>query len=263
MKIQKLKTFYFFGILFFIIIFLSSLINLYEKKNKIVNWLKNKANPQTQTYDQNKKRHYELAKDIINGGYILFFRHAEREKWIDVKKYDAMEMLYDLRAEDEYFSKAVCLSDRGLIQAKAIGKIIKELKLPYHIVVSSPSCRARQTAELAFGGHDDIKNTFMHYGPFYENEDKFAKRVKEEILKIKTKKNSNIIISAHNGVVRSKKIFDEIENKVNFSNIKGKFMEEGGFIVMKKEKDKLIFVDLFFSFHKFHLNFRERPLDTD
>ena len=52
----------------------------------------------------------ELANDIISkGGYILLFRHAEREKWIDVKKYDSIEVLNNLKAENEYFSKLYVL----------------------------------------------------------------------------------------------------------------------------------------------------------
>ena len=63
-----------------------------------------------------------------------------------------VSVITDLDAENEYFSKAVCLNDRGLVQGRAIGEIIKKVNIPYHVVVSSPSCRARQTAKLAFGG---------------------------------------------------------------------------------------------------------------
>ena len=99
------------------------------------------------------------AKEILNGGYILHFRHAERDKWIDVQMYDALESdvhengADDSRyAENDYFSEAVCLNDRGKIQAKAIGEHLSNINLPIGSVVSSVSCRARQTAVLAFGG---------------------------------------------------------------------------------------------------------------
>ena len=74
-------------------------------------------------------------------------------------------------------------------------------------------------------------------------------------------KNSNIIISAHNGVIRSTDIFDEIRTQRDFSLIAKKFMEEGGFIVMKNENNRLIFIDVFFTFHDFQLNFQKRPID--
>ena len=60
------------------------------------------------------KEQKDLAFELLNGGYILFFRHAEREKWIDVKKYDSIETNEGLKAENEYFKNAVCLSERGL-----------------------------------------------------------------------------------------------------------------------------------------------------
>lgn len=245
-----------FFISFFIILF-SSIINIYEKRNEVLGFIKAKYKPGKYYIKEQK----DLAYELLNGGYILFFRHAEREKWIDVKKYDSIETNEGLKAENEYFQNAVCLSERGLIQARAMGEIIKKIKLPYHTVVSSPSCRARQTAELVFNGYDYTRNIFVHYGPYDETPQNFIENVKAEILKIETKTNSNIIISAHNGVIRSKNIFDGFEKNIDFSEIAKVFMEEGGFIVMKKENNKLIFVDLFHTFHDFQKNFRKRPLD--
>lgn len=245
----------------FLIILASSVINIYEKRSRISSFFKHKTQ-QDYSVDYIISKQKKLAKDIItNGGYILLFRHAEREKWIDVKKYDSIEVLNNLNAENEYFSKAVCLNDRGLVQARAIGEIIKKIKIPYHVVVSSPSCRARQTAELAFGGYDYIRNIFMHYGPFNDDKKIFIQNVKKEILKIEVKENSNAIISAHNGVIKSTEIFDKIETNMDFSEIGGKFMEEGGFIVMKNENGKLVFVNLFYRFHNFYETLFDRPED--
>ncbi len=241
----------------FLIILFSSIIHIYEKRKKIVSFLSYKVEKNNPQNFMSKK---ELAKDIISkGGYILLFRHAEREKWIDVKKYDSIEVLNNLNAENEYFSKAVCLNDRGLIQARAMGEIIDKINLPYHVVVSSPSCRARQTAELVFGGYNYIKNIFMHYGPFDDEYHSFNEGVKREILKIDPKENSNIIISAHNGVIRSTDIFDKIESNTSFKDIKYNFMEEGGFIVMRNDNGKLVFVEKFYSFHEFYKKLFKRP----
>ena len=101
----------------------------------------------------------------------------------------------------------------------------------------------------------------MHYGPFSEDKKEFVQGVKKEILKIEVKENSNAIISAHNGVIKSADIFDKIETNMDFSEISGKFMEEGGFIVMKNENGKLVFVNVFFRFHNFYENLFERPKD--
>ena len=244
----------------FLIILLSSMIHIHDERKRIVSFFSVKKSYSSKNISQNLMTKKELANDIIsNGGYILLFRHAEREKWTDVKKYDSIEVLNNLKAENEYFSKAVCLNDRGLIQAKAMGEIIDKINLPYHVVVSSPSCRARQTAELVFGGYNYIKNIFMHYGPFDDEYDDFNKEVKKEILKIDPKEKSNIIISAHNAVVRSTDIFDKIESNTSFKKIRSNFMEEGGFIVMRNDKDKLVFVEKFYSFHEFYKQLFKRP----
>ena len=103
------------------------------------------------------------AREILNGGYILFFRHAERDKWLDVKMFDAIEaginnngnILREQRfGENDYFGDAVCLNKRGKIQAKGMNEIIEFSRLPIGNIISSPSCRARQTAELVFGRYE-------------------------------------------------------------------------------------------------------------
>ena len=56
----------------------------------------------------------------MNGGYIPHFRHAERDKWIDVQMYDSLESdvhdngLNESRlAEIDYFKDAVCRMREG------------------------------------------------------------------------------------------------------------------------------------------------------
>ena len=43
------------------------------------------------SYFIEKEDDIEWAERIMEGGYILHFRHAERQKWIDVEMYDALE----------------------------------------------------------------------------------------------------------------------------------------------------------------------------
>jgi hypothetical protein len=51
--------------------------------------------------------------------YILHFRHAERDKWIDVAMYVSLEnnvhnngINYNRYAENDYFDEEVCLNNR-------------------------------------------------------------------------------------------------------------------------------------------------------
>ena len=141
-------------------------------------------------------------------------------------------------AEETYFKDAVCLSTRGKIQARTMGEFVKLLKIPIQKVISSPSCRGRQTAQLAFGGYDEIKNIFLHFGPFNETIEEYVKNVKKEILKINVKEGSNVIISAH-GAVIYKETFDEIFNSADKKQIR-KLILKSNFISDFIKKDKVI-----------------------
>ena len=122
------------------IVLFSSLVNLYEKRKLILKQIifTSSLNNENIKYDevQDKDRKWfaqskydeTIAKDIPNGGYILFVRHAHREKWIDVTMYDAYETLVNVKAENTYFDKAVCLSSRGKVQAKMMGEFIRKVK---------------------------------------------------------------------------------------------------------------------------------------
>ena len=83
---------------------IASVIYLYEKRHKIANKLEGKSE-----YSIDKKK-FLLSQKILSGGYVLLFRHAEREKWIDVQMYDSIEVNKNLLAENTYFKNAVCLS---------------------------------------------------------------------------------------------------------------------------------------------------------
>ena len=158
----------------FIIFSTFSSIVLVKKESK---FLKNSIKEVFVTPKLSKENDKKWAQEILKGGYLLLFRHAEREKWIDVQMYDALES--DLHqngfnesrfAENDYFDKAVCLNSRGKIQSKAIREVINHSKLPVGFVISSPSCRARQTANLIFGGYQKLDRDLVHYGPYNENQ---------------------------------------------------------------------------------------------
>ena len=50
---------------------------------------------------------------LNNPGYILFFRHAEREKWLDVKFYDAIELEDNIAAEVLIFKSCLFIIKRS------------------------------------------------------------------------------------------------------------------------------------------------------
>ena len=226
----------------------SSLINIYDNKNLIKSFLKQDISNFTKL--EGTKKDQIWAKKIQNGGYILHFRHAERDKWIDVQMYDALESdvhkngINKTRfAENDYFKNAVCLNKRGLVQAKAIGEHLKQINFPIGYVASSPSCRSRQTAELAFGGFNKLNRDLVHEGPYVENRDDRNKRLINFYLNLPIKKGENTIVSSHNSVIRA----DILTNNKN-NNLS---LEEGGFYVLSKTNNGLILEHEFHSFNSF------------
>lgn len=238
------------------LVLFSSLVNLYFFKDKIALMFKGKnsedrpLNNSGYTIDVSQ---IELAKDIVKrGGYILYFRHAHREKWIDVAMYDAMEAIDNLDASELYFKDAVCLSKMGLIQAKMMGEFLKKIEIPIGQIITSPSCRARQTSELLFGSVGKIDNLLLHPGPYNEQLKDFRNSIKNLILSLETQTGKNTILSAHNGVIK-RGIFDEVYKDINYN------LEEGGFYVMKKINNKLVLIDKFHNFNYFNQILFSRP----
>ena len=260
--IKKLKAlFVLIILLFFMIIFFASLLYLYEKKNeikfKVFNFLNIPYGQETDYAYVSKEDEY-WAKEIMNGGYILHFRHAERDKWIDVAMYDALES--DVHnngadesryAENDYFDQAVCLNKRGKIQARAMGEHLANIKFPIGNVVSSVSCRARQTAEFAFDGYDSLHRILVHKGPYNETKDFRSKSLIEFYQNLKIDENYNTIVSAHNSVISCELLINK-KCPWDFD------LEEGGFYVISKDDEGLILEHEFHNFNNFIKVFYER-----
>ena len=70
---------------------ISSLIYIYNQKTFIVKLFYPKYEGYQNNNNDGSKKDKEVAKKLMKGGYILHFRHAEREKWIDVAMYDSLE----------------------------------------------------------------------------------------------------------------------------------------------------------------------------
>lgn len=81
-----------------------------------------------------------LLPELRKGGYVIYFRHA-------VTRRD-QEDAHSGRTEDCATQRN--LSEEGWAQALAIGAAFRTLRIPVGRVLSSPFCRAVDTARLAF-----------------------------------------------------------------------------------------------------------------
>lgn len=82
-----------------------------------------------------------LIKALRAGGYVIAIRHAKT----DMNQKDTQG--------DDYAdcAKQRNLTDEGRADAKALGEAFKAMKVPVAEVLTSPYCRCKETAELAFG----------------------------------------------------------------------------------------------------------------
>ena len=84
-----------------------------------------------------------LREQLATGGYVIYFRHAATDT---------------AGAKDEAADIAKCETQRNLSalgrdQAKQIGAAFRALRIKVGSVVTSPFCRCKDTAQLAFGKH--------------------------------------------------------------------------------------------------------------
>ena len=236
----------------------SSALNIYLSKDQLKEKIKNVTGYSSPNFlGGGNTSDKEWAAKVMEGGYILHFRHAERDKWIDVQMYDALESdVHDngpnesRYAEKDYFKDAVCLNERGSIQAKAIGEHLKNISFPIGYVVSSPSCRSRQTADLSFGGYSKLARVLVHDGPYVEEMKGRNKNLTDFYLSLPIEKGKNTIVSAHNSVIRPGMLANVKKGKLS--------LEEGGFYVLSKKGGKLYLEYEFHNFNNFISMFYER-----
>jgi broad specificity phosphatase PhoE len=86
-----------------------------------------------------------LLDALRHGGYVIVFRHATTEAKPDAPRVDLTNC-----------STQRNLSAEGRTMARSINAAFTELRIPVGRVVSSPFCRAEETATLAFGHEEPI-----------------------------------------------------------------------------------------------------------
>lgn len=88
----------------------------------------------------------DLVSELQNGGYVIYFRHAQTES----------DYADQVTADPENCATQRVLSRSGWQQAMTIGQAIEDHGIPVGEVLASQYCRAWQTADLAFGHHDEM-----------------------------------------------------------------------------------------------------------
>ena len=133
-----------------------------------------------------------------------------------------------------------------------MSEIIKLSKLPVGNIISSPSCRARQTAELVFGKYDNLNKGLMFGGLFMESEGERRKFLKDYLLNLSVKEGTNTIITAHNSVLNG-----------DFFGLRDSDLKvgEGGFFIISNKYNKLELKHVFPEFSRFAKTFFPRKFN--
>lgn len=82
-----------------------------------------------------------ILPDLRAGGYVIYFRHGATDQ----------KVADDLEPDFTRCETQRNLSEQGRAQATEAGKAIAALGIPVGAVISSPYCRTKETAQLAFG----------------------------------------------------------------------------------------------------------------
>lgn len=103
---------------------------------------------------------YWISQLRSGGGLFLHIRHADRAESIDISGFDFWEI--ESSGNSEVIQEYVCLTEEGKTQAALLRLALEQLKTPL-FVVSSPSCRARETAEISAGRIDLVDISAMYH----------------------------------------------------------------------------------------------------
>ncbi len=158
------------------------------------------------------------TRDLINhlrkGGYVLFMRHGNT----DTSRPDRAPQV-DLN--DCNTQRPLTAEGRKL--AARVGEYIRQAKIPVGEVLSSPLCRAKESAEAAFG-HFDVEVNLMYSGNMTDAEKIPVIKKTRELLSKPVPANTNRLIVAH---------------APNLRDVMGYFpKQEGTVVVFRPEGEK-------------------------
>lgn len=130
------------------------------------------------------------GRDVINdlrpGGYVIYFRHSTSNP----DQFD-VDIMKPGRCETQRN-----LSTGGRRMARDIGLAFQTLRIPVGRVVTSPYCRAVDTAELAFGHHETSNALYFAIGMDKEQRNNQGAELRQ-MLSTPPPPGSNTVIVSH------------------------------------------------------------------
>jgi phosphohistidine phosphatase SixA len=136
---------------------------------------------------QTTTREGVIARQLHEGGLLLVMRHARTEQTTD-----EVEVLGDCERQRN-------LAAEGREQAAAVGEAIRDAGIPVGEVRTSPMCRTRETAELAFPGQVEIDRTLVSPGVVGTIEDDERRADALKALASAPPPEGNLLLVTHTG----------------------------------------------------------------
>lgn len=132
-------------------------------------------------------RGHDVVNDLRAGGYVIYFWHATTNP--DQVDSDSVK-------PDRCGSQRN-LSTGGRRMARDIGLAFQALKIPVGKVVTSPYCRAVDTAELAFGHHENSDVLYFAIGMDKDQRSRQSTELRQ-MLSTPPQPGKNTVIVSHN-----------------------------------------------------------------
>lgn len=128
----------------------------------------------------------DLIDDLRRGGYVIYFLPA---------------LTNQDQVDADYARLGACdtqrnLSEEGRRMARDIGIALQSLRIPVDKVLTSPYCRAVDTAELAFGRHENSNALSFAMGLGKEERDLQGVALRQ-MLSTAPKAGTNTVIVSH------------------------------------------------------------------
>ena len=149
----------------------------------------------------------QLIEKMKQGGLVIFMRHASTiKKQIDARPIDLKDC-----------EKQRNLSDQGRKEALLVGQSFAKHSIPVSEVISSPFCRCKDTAELAFNTFKIDNNLFYSIGlPPEERKNKTAALA--DMLSTIPVSGNRVIISHTSNLKEATGIWPQVEGAVYVIN---------------------------------------------
>ena len=206
--------------------------------------------PATAMYEPLAKAHV-VAQALRNGGHLIYFRHAQRQKWDSVIAFDVYELATGADSTAASYADAVCLTPQGVEEGRMIGEIFRLARIPVGTVVASPSCRARQTATLAFDRIDATSAGLAH-SPVTSvaTAGRFRDELERVLRETPIPAGSNVAIVAHGNTLENHPDLFE-----SGAEILGEpRLMETGFYVIRRDGERLTLEHEFLNLGEFAAN---------